>query len=115
MCLTFFCSRPSNNSKVKFIIGFNREEQSLRETVKFGQYEEDANIYGGRDVKSGGTWLGLNIKTGLLVFLTNYDLPNKAVRMGLSRGKLVYRFLSTSFVPEGFEAEKVDELVREAL
>lgn len=66
-------------------------------------------------MKSGGTWLGLNIKTGLLVFLTNYDLPNKAVRMGLSRGKLVYHFLSTSFVPEGLDSEKVDDLVRESL
>ena len=115
MCLTFFCSRPSNNKKIKFIIGFNREEQSLRETRKFGQFEEDPNVYGGRDIKSGGTWLGLNIKTGLLVFLTNYDLPDKAVRMGLSRGKLVYRFLSTSFIPEGLESNKVDDLIKGTL
>lgn len=44
---------------------------------------------------SSGTWLGFNIKTGLFVFLTNYDLI--VPRSGLSRGKLIKKLLSTEF------------------
>ena len=51
-----------------------------------GPYEDDPNIYAGRDSKSKGTWLGVNIKTALMVILTNYDLPE--FRPGKSRGQL---------------------------
>jgi uncharacterized protein with NRDE domain len=61
MCLTFFCLHPHNHTQLKFIMGFNREEQTHRQTLKFAQFKEDNNIYGGRDLKSGGTWLGVNI------------------------------------------------------
>jgi len=37
-------------------------------------FPEDTNIYAGKDSISGGTWLGVNIKTGIMVILTNYDL-----------------------------------------
>ncbi len=37
-------------------------------------FPEDPNIYAGKDQISGGTWLGINIKTGIMVILTNYDL-----------------------------------------
>ena len=72
MCLTLFCLDPNSNSKVKLILGFNREEQTKRETIPLGPFEEDKNIYAGRDIISGGTWLGLNIETGILVILTNF-------------------------------------------
>lgn len=63
-----------------------------------GPYDEDPNIYAGRDIKSTGTWLGVNIKTAIMVVLTNYDFP--AFRPGKSRGQLVKSFLETSFIPE---------------
>jgi uncharacterized protein with NRDE domain len=56
-------------------------------------FGEDPNIYAGRDQISGGTWLGINIKTGIIVILTNYDLLVE--RYGKSRGKLVLSFLKT--------------------
>jgi uncharacterized protein with NRDE domain len=56
-----------------------------------GPYKEDSYIYAGRDMKSTGTWLGVNIKTGIMVILTNYDLP--VFRPGKSRGQLVKSFL----------------------
>jgi len=28
----------------------------------------------GRDMEKNGTWLGLNIKTGVIVILTNFDM-----------------------------------------
>jgi uncharacterized protein with NRDE domain len=67
-----------------------------------GPFQEDTNIYAGKDKKSGGTWLGVNIQTGIMVVLTNYDLPVE--RIGKSRGKLVFSFLKTSAY-EGLKLE----------
>lgn len=96
MCLTFFRSFDSG-SNYRFILAFNRDEGTLREALPFAAYVEDPNIYAGRDLTSTGTWLGLNIKTGLIVILTNYDTEEIVLRK--SRGKLVYLFLnSTTFL-----------------
>lgn len=78
------------------MIAFNRDQKSQRRTLKLGPFEDDPNIYAGRDLKSTGTWLGVNIKTGIMVILTNYDLPD--FRPGKSRGQLVKSFLKTDFV-----------------
>ena len=48
---------------------------------------------------TGGTWLGLNIKTGIMVILTNYDL--EYLKQGKSRGKVVRKLLNTSFIEQG--------------
>lgn len=82
---------------IKFIIAFNRDEQTERKTLKMGPFEGDPYIYAGRDAKSTGTWLGINVKTGIMVVLTNYDLPQ--FRAGKSRGQLVQSFLSTASIP----------------
>ena len=77
-----------------------------------GAYDDDLNIYAGRDFKSTGTWLGVNVKTAIMVVLTNYDLP--AFRPGKSRGQLVKSFLETSFVPEEIlnKPEAVDHKIK---
>lgn len=96
MCITFFNlqSKYYQKHQIEFIIGFNRDEKSERDTLVLGPFDQDPNIYAGKDKKSGGTWLGVNIQTGIMVVLTNYDLP--AERIGKSRGKLVLSFLMTS-------------------
>jgi uncharacterized protein with NRDE domain len=53
-------------------------------------------VYAGRDILSGGSWLGINIKTGIMVILTNYR--QFKVRVGKSRGLLVKYFLSTNYL-----------------
>jgi uncharacterized protein with NRDE domain len=112
MCLTYFTIFPNDldNKKYRFIMAFNREEQSSRETIPFGPFIEDPNILAGRDIISSGTWLGINIKVGVIVILTNYDeyIP----KFGRSRGKLVYHFLNTKTY-EG--KEPVDNVIRSNL
>lgn len=54
----------------------------------------------GKDIISGGTWLGINKKTGIFAFLTNYDIDY--VRKGKSRGKMLRKFISTDFINEKF-------------
>ena len=77
-----------------------------------GPFEEDSNIYAGRDTKSTGTWLGINIKTAIMVVLTNYDLPQ--FRPGKSRGKLVQFFLSTASIPQELlnSPKEIDNLIK---
>lgn len=92
MCLTYFTVFSKAKPR-KFVVAFNREEQCQRETLAFAPYAEDPNIMAGRDMISKGTWLGINIKVGLIVFLTNYD--DMVRKVGRSRGQLVYSLLST--------------------
>ena len=98
MCITFFCLRPSSDPAIKLIIGFNRDEQSQRKTTPLGPFEDDKFLYAGKDIKTNGTWLGFNIKTGLMAILTNYDLTYN--KNGKSRAMVVRMFLNTSYIPE---------------
>ena len=61
MCITLFCLEPTSNPHIKLVLGFNREEQTKRNTLRLHQFENDKNIYAGKDLISGGTWLGINI------------------------------------------------------
>ena len=87
----------SEDSPVRFVMAFNRDERSHRKTTPFGPFSEDQNILAGRDSVSGGSWLGINIKVGIIVFLTNYY--DEFHQKGRSRGQMVYRLLSTSNYP----------------
>ena len=108
MCLTFFTIFPEDSKHpYRFVMAFNREEQTSRKTLPFGAFKEDPNILAGRDLTSGGTWLGINIKVGVVVILTNYDEEISNPRR--SRGKLVYHFLSTASYPSGRTVEEVIE------
>jgi len=76
MCLTYFFINDPDLLKyfnIKFLLLFNREEKILRNTLPLDHFSDDPNIIGGRDKKEGGTWLGLNTKTGNIAFLTNYE------------------------------------------
>lgn len=96
MCITFFCLTPGK--KIKFLLAFNRDEDADRSTLPFHQFQNDPNIYAGKDQISGGTWFGINIKTGVMVILTNYR--KYQLRKGISRGLLVKHFLSSDYPGE---------------
>ena len=93
------------------MIAFNREQSIDRETLSLAPFEDDINIYGGRDLVSGGTWMGINVATGLFVILTNYV---DTYRVGQSRGILVAKFLSTSYAqnlqPSEFDSKIYKDL-----
>ena len=113
MCLTFFYINPFQNKDFpfKYIQAFNREEAYERNTDPLNFWEDDPNIIGGRDHKSKGTWLGINIKTGNIAFLTNLPIrfmeapPSSFVN--LWRGLLVSNFLRTDFFEK--YCDKVDK------
>jgi uncharacterized protein with NRDE domain len=75
------------------VIAANRDEFFDRPTARLAWWQAepsapDLPILGGRDLKEGGTWLGLN-PTGRLALVTNIRMPLPPGAQGASRGHLV--------------------------
>jgi len=104
MCITFFYISHDSSKPIKFFIAFNREENVSRPTLSLGEFAEDPNIIGGRDMRQKGTWLGYNKKTHNIAFLTNYFIPyfirNPTITYK-SRGEITGKFLKTDFFKQG--------------
>lgn len=75
------------------VIAANRDEFYDRPTAPIGFWEDCPDILAGRDLKGGGTWLGVNRK-GKIAALTNFREPGGMNHNGMSRGFLVSDFLS---------------------
>jgi len=76
----------------------NRDEFHGRPAVPLGEWHDCPEILAGRDLQSGGTWLGVSTK-GRFVLVTNlrgYGSPDPAKQ---SRGELVTRLLTGSASP----------------
>lgn len=97
MCLVAFSWK--NHSKFPLIIRANRDEFFKRPTQKIHLWE--SGFYGGKDLKSGGTWLGVN-PNGRWSLLTNYRDFNQSRKAEISRGKLVQNFLESTKHPFSF-------------
>ncbi len=54
----------------------------------------------GRDLEGKGTWLGINKKTNIIAFLTNYNCEkwHDITDLKYGRGNLTHRFLKTEFL-----------------
>ncbi len=73
----------------------NRDEFHGRPSAALHRWEEDDHVIAGRDLLSGGTWLGVS-EAGRLAVVTNvrgYGLPDPALE---SRGTLLRHFLMGS-------------------
>jgi uncharacterized protein with NRDE domain len=101
MCLIVFAWRPSHAQPL--ILAANRDEFYARPTLPLAQWEDSPQVYAGRDLEAGGTWLGVNTD-GRFAALTNIREPGKAPGRR-SRGELVARFLTG--------AVSIDEYLRE--
>ena len=86
----------------------NRDEYYQRPTARASFWGDAPQLFGGRDLLHGGTWLGITT-TGSIAALTNYRDPADLVRHGLSRGRLVSGFLKGAG-----DAEEYLECLREA-
>jgi uncharacterized protein with NRDE domain len=90
MCLILiaFISHP----RYKLIMAGNRDEYYERPTAQAGFWNESPRLLGGRDLRSGGTWMGIT-RNGRIAVLTNYRDPSATKNHAPSRGKLVSDFL----------------------
>jgi len=91
MCVIFFAYRQ--HSEYPLILLANRDEFYERPTAPAEFWEDAPNIFAGRDLVHGGTWLGIT-KSGRFAAVTNYRDPF-APKGRFSRGDLVSDFLKT--------------------
>jgi uncharacterized protein with NRDE domain len=99
MCLILlsYMDHPS----YRLILAANRDEFYDRPTAPIGFREEAPHILAGKDLKSGGTWLGVT-KTGRICAITNFRDPASQLTDAPSRGLLVENFLKGNESPEKY-------------
>ncbi len=90
MCLILFAYR--SHPGYKLIFAANRDEYYDRPTAPAGWWEQAPFLLAGKDLKAGGTWMGIT-KKGKIAALTNYRGPEHPHPDALSRGTLVSDYL----------------------
>jgi uncharacterized protein with NRDE domain len=99
VCLIIFAFK--HHRDYPLIIAANRDEFYDRPTAPAAFWHDHPDILGGRDLKEGGTWLGLH-RTGRLAAITNYRDPRRQKPGAPSRGKLVGSFLTGGTDPASY-------------
>ncbi|GJQ64286.1 MAG: hypothetical protein SCALA702_33390 [Melioribacteraceae bacterium] len=90
MCLITFRFDPE--SEFPLLMAANRDEFYDRPAKTAHHWDDNPSIFAGRDLKAGGTWMGVN-KSGRFAALTNFRDGNDKRTFNSSRGNLVTRFL----------------------
>lgn len=90
MCLIVFAWRPGHAQPL--VVAANRDEFYARPSLPLAQWVDAPQVYAGRDLEAGGTWLGIGAH-GRFAALTNIRDPNSSPARR-SRGELVAGFLS---------------------
>jgi len=99
MCLILFAFRA--HPRYPLIVAANRDEFLSRPTKPAELWGTDPEILGGRDLKEGGTWLGLD-PMGSFSAITNYRDPTALIENAPSRGQLVIDFLNSRQSPDSY-------------
>jgi uncharacterized protein with NRDE domain len=89
MCLILFAQRV--HPEYPLVLAANRDESYTRPTAPAGFWTDFPRIYAGRDLRQGGTWLGIT-REGRFAAVTNYRGSAGADSMR-SRGELVRDYL----------------------
>lgn len=99
MCL-LLCAYKSH-PRYPLVIGANRDEYHDRPAAEAGFWEGSPSILAGRDLRAGGTWLGIS-RQGRFAAVTNFIEKAKGTEPPHSRGALVPGFLRSDLLPEEF-------------
>ena len=92
MCLIVFAWKLI--PECPLIAASNRDEFFARPTQPAGWWEDHPQVYAGRDLQGGGTWLGVN-KQGRFAALTNIRNGESKRSDAPSRGALVANYLNS--------------------
>lgn len=90
MCLILFAYRC--HPRYELVVAANRDEYYDRATAPLAFWGEAPDVLAGRDLKEGGTWLGIT-RGGRFAAITNYRDPTHFMSAAPSRGRLVSDFL----------------------
>lgn len=77
----------------RLIVAANRDEYHERPAQALSRWDDGSGILAGRDLKGGGTWLGVG-EQGTLVLITNFRVPGYPQSDRPSRGGLVTGLLT---------------------
>ena len=99
MCLLVLAWK--HHPRYRLILAGNRDEFHDRPAAPLGWWQDDPRILAGRDLKAGGTWLGV-ARSGRFGIVTNYRDLQAPVESAPSRGHLVPRFLTGATSPKEF-------------
>lgn len=99
MCLIVFSYRQ--HPKYPLIFAANRDEYYTRPSRTAQFWDEHPHILAGKDLKAGGTWMGIN-KNGEFSAITNYRDPSIKKVHAPSRGQLVLDFLKSNDPPSSY-------------
>jgi uncharacterized protein with NRDE domain len=99
MCLILFAydAHPS----YRLLLAANRDEFYERPTAAAHYWDDAPAVFAGRDLRSGGSWLGVT-RSGRWAAVTNYRDPTPADPAAPSRGHLVSDFLASEASPHDY-------------
>jgi uncharacterized protein with NRDE domain len=90
MCLILFAYNV--HPSYRLVLAANRDEFFERPSSSADFWDDHRQVIAGRDLKGGGTWLGVT-KEGRFAAITNYRDPASWKNDAPSRGKLVSNYL----------------------
>jgi uncharacterized protein with NRDE domain len=96
MCLLFIAWK--SHPAYKLILAANRDEYYERPTAPAAFWHEAPDLLAGKDLRAGGTWLGVT-RRGRIAAVTNYRDPTSIESHAPSRGRLVTDFLMGGQLP----------------
>jgi uncharacterized protein with NRDE domain len=79
----------------------NRDEYHARPTLPAAFWPDHPEVLAGRDLKAGGTWLGVT-RQGRFAAITNYRDPSQFEQQRRSRGELPQEFLLGNMPPKAW-------------
>ena len=91
MCLILFAAGA--HSGFPLIVAANRDEAYDRSAAPAALWEDDPNVYGGRDLERGGTWLGIS-RNGRFAAITNYRQGARTDDASRSRGERTRNYVT---------------------
>ncbi len=99
MCLLLFAFEM--HPHYRLVLAANRDEFYNRPTRPASFWEQHPAILAGRDLRAGGTWMGVT-RTGRMAALTNFRRSAQPTADALSRGLLVGGFLTGNTPPKAY-------------
>lgn len=109
MCLIVFAYNV--HPSYRLILAANRDEFYERPSSSADFWKDHPQVLAGRDLKNGGTWLGVT-RVGKLAAVTNYRDPSSLKSDAPSRGRLVSRYLTGKQNAENY-LKKISEQTRQ--
>lgn len=103
MCLIVFAWQHKPDTPL--VACANRDEFFARPTAPAHWWDNQPNIYAGRDLHAGGTWMGIandNANNSRFASITNIRAPAEEKADAPSRGHLVSDYLSSAMSPKEY-------------